>query len=839
MHAYKSGAPHGCDTVFEGVRNPKQGDFRKLSCNETVDDALIEVKASRKPMQQSRTIAAARFWRQDGVYIILMLAIFGLRFWPAFAHGYVYGPFQDNLWVYGPVFSRASEIALTGSFPYWLDTLLGGFPLYLTPHFSPTYPFYFFGLLNYGKAIGVLHTLSYVACFQGLILYLNLYILLRVAGAGGLAALCGATAGLVSGNTEVCANWVTVAAAWSWFPLLVAGLILLLRSPLSYGSIAVFALAAGLMCTASPSQPLIESAFVCAVFVGAAAIRRWRRDGVAAATRFVIGVVMSVITAIGLAAVAFVPMSLATGGMIRHIGQQTQVMGHASIPWKNFYLDQLPPSALIHLVFDPSRIAPLGGLYVGPFALMGVLLCVIAYAQHGSLMRFVLLTSAAIAVYFLLSAFGTYFGVAYINFHVPLLNRIREASRFLTVFTLFTAFFAGLGFQVIMDVACEKLTLKGGWRRYFWVATSLGLLIFALALVFDRHWRATGWLVLGALPLGWLLLPSPWRLEGFAGNGLLSLACLASVLSPPGTQPLSVSQYLLDDNLASHRVLRRLAQLPDIGDYRVVFLGTQIGPTNWAANASYYGIRSFYMNFTPQPYEQFREMWDEQPIGLRKLRGARYFICGGSVMPGDPTAQLLFTESGYRVYEAPDAMGPYALLHKAVAIKNETAFAKRMNGGFDYQHVAAVEKSRQPAISRLLAALRRKDSPATVASDVVEPIIRRTNYRAIFTSSTEPGLLILNERWNEAWHARVNSQPVEVLRANFVQPAVALPAGRNYVEFEYRPTLFWYLLILQRITFALLVAVGILHLARSRLFGQSRSGEARGHCDNKAIAGGL
>ncbi|MBX6324764.1 MAG: hypothetical protein IRY93_01865 [Chthoniobacterales bacterium] len=97
----------------------------------------------------------------------------------------------------------------------------------------------------------------------------------------------------------------------------------------------------------------------------------------------------------------------------------------------------------------------------------------------------------------------------------------------------------------------------------------------------------------------------------------------------------------------------------------------------------------------------------------------------------------------------------------------------------------------------------------------------------------------MNERWNEAWHARVNSQPVEVLRANFVQPAVALPAGRNYVEFEYRPTLFWYLLILQRITFALLVAVGILHLARSRLFGQSRSGEARGHCDNKAITGGL
>jgi hypothetical protein len=83
---------------------------------------------------------------------------------------------------YGPLFSRASEIALAGNFPYWLDTVLGGFPLYQTPHFSATYPFYFFGLLNYGKALEVLYTLSYGTCFQTLILYLNLYVLLRVAG---------------------------------------------------------------------------------------------------------------------------------------------------------------------------------------------------------------------------------------------------------------------------------------------------------------------------------------------------------------------------------------------------------------------------------------------------------------------------------------------------------------------------------------------------------------------------------------------------------------------------------------------------------------------------------
>src|SRR5438128_1534578 len=203
-----------------------------------------------------------RFWRADGIFLTLMLALFALRFWPAFAHGELYQPFRDNVWLYGPLFSRASEISLTGNFPYWLDTVLGGFPLYQTPHFSATYPFYFFGLLNYGKALEVLYTLSYLTCLHNFILYLNLYVMIRVAGAKGLASFCGATIGLVSGNTEIYAHWITIAAAWTWFPLLVAGMVRLLCAPLSFGSIGLFSVAAALMCTASPSQPVIQSTLV-------------------------------------------------------------------------------------------------------------------------------------------------------------------------------------------------------------------------------------------------------------------------------------------------------------------------------------------------------------------------------------------------------------------------------------------------------------------------------------------------------------------------------------------------------------------------------------------------
>ena len=757
-----------------------------------------------------------------------MLALFALRFWPAFAHGELYAPFRDNIWLYGPLFSRASEIALTGNFPYWLDTVLGGFPLYQTPHFSATYPFYFFGLLHYGKAVAVLYTLSYVTCFHILVLYLNFYVLLRVAGAGGLASLCGATIGLVSGNTEVSAHWIAIAAAWSWFPLFVAGMIRLLRAPLSFGSIALFSLSAALICTANPAQPVVQSVFVCALFFTAAVMWRWLKDGVVAAGRLLLGLTISGFVAFGLAAVAFLPMTLAAGSMIRH-GPRVPIVGNAPIPWDSFNTHQLNPPSLTHLFFDCSDLRVIGGIYVGPLALLGLLLCVVFYRRGDPLTRFLLLTFGAIAFYFLLAGFGTHFGLAYVHFHVPLLNRIREAGRYLAVFTALTALLAGLGLQVIMDVARRKLELKGRWWWYFWIATGLGLLIFVVTLAFDRHETIAGWLVLAVLPLAWILWPASSHRERFVGSGLLLLACLASVLSPPGTQPFWVSEYLRADNLKSHGVLRRIAQLPDITDYRVVVLDSAFRPIEWGSNASYYGIRTFYLSCTPLPYDQFREMFDERAVNLRKVRGAKYFICGQDSMPFDPKAQPLFTESGYRVYEASDPMEQYTLVHKVIPFTNKDSFRKELAAGFDYHRVAAAEKSKGQIIPPLLRALEKTDTDAPMPEDLVEPIFRTPNIISVQAYSTKPGLLILNERWSNDWHATVNSRAAQVWRANFTQPAVVLPAGRNYVEFEYKPMLFWKLLILQRATFLLLVVVGVWKLLRAwPLSSNSRGPRAAG-----------
>jgi hypothetical protein len=198
-------------------------------------------------------------------------------------------------------------------------------------------------------------------------------------------------------------------------------------------------------------------------------------------------------------------------------------------------------------------------------------------------------------------------------------------------------------------------------------------------------------------------------------------------------------------------------------------------------------------------------------------KGTKYFVCGQGSMPFDPNARLLFTESGYRVYEASGPMELYTLVHKVIPFANKDSFRKELAAGFDYHRLATVEKPKGQIVPPLLRAIEKTGTDAPMPEDLVEPIFRTPNVIGVLANSPQPGLLILNERWSNDWHARVNSQAAKVLRVNFTQPAVVLPAGRNYVEFEFKPMLFWKLLILQRATFLLLVVVGVWKLLRAWL----------------------
>src|SRR6185437_1376525 len=63
--------------------------------------------------------------------------------------------------------------------------------------------------------------------------------------------------------------------------------------------------------------------------------------------------------------------------------------------------------------------------------------------------RTLVLAFGAIALYGLLSGFGTNLGLAYLNFHLPFINRIREAGRHLVLFVIGVSFLSGFGYSLL------------------------------------------------------------------------------------------------------------------------------------------------------------------------------------------------------------------------------------------------------------------------------------------------------------------------------------------------------------------------------------------------------
>jgi hypothetical protein len=83
----------------------------------------------------------------------------GITFFLRYAHFLtaheLFGPFVDNVHMYGPIFSEVSRLALAGALPYYLPDIGTGFPVFESPHFSILYPFYFFGIINYWGTAGI------------------------------------------------------------------------------------------------------------------------------------------------------------------------------------------------------------------------------------------------------------------------------------------------------------------------------------------------------------------------------------------------------------------------------------------------------------------------------------------------------------------------------------------------------------------------------------------------------------------------------------------------------------------------------------------------------------
>jgi hypothetical protein len=749
----------------------------------------------------------------DSFAVLALLVTFVLRYAPFFTSHLLFGPFLDNVHIYGPIFSEVSRLALSGSVPYYLPDIGTGFPVFESPHFSILYPLYFFGFLSYGGPLASLYTLTHLTLLHLLVFYVNLYVLLRCATVPPWAAYVGASVGMLARNTELYASWITIAASYAWLPLVLAGGVLLLRSPGKARGILVFSVAAGLLALASPSQAVIHATLSCLILFAAGTIWFCLQRRFGEVWRLAWSLVACGGIAFGLAAAAILPLYIATGEMIRHVAAGATVIGHAHIPWKSFNLIQLSLSQAAGVVIRPTWIHIVGSPYVGPLGLIGALLTAIYFRRLDPFPRMLVLVFGIISLYGLLSGFGTNLGLAYINFHLPLIDKIREAGRHLVLFVIGVSFLSGLGYNLLAQRLKRHKAQRSARSLIAPVALTLifaGIILWELLQDGQGRSPTSFWMV--ALAPILFLVGRSCRVSEYkdvTSAGLL--VSVAAMVIPVRGLSVSQSDFNKPINLLSHRVLQRVASESDVRDYRLDYRDAVFDNKFWAMNGSYYGIKSFYNQLTPQPYTQFRFMLLASVPHLRAMMGARYVLCGPGNSPLDPNARQISEIEGYRLYENPSPMGRLTLVHRVAGrINDQAAFVQVIGKGFNYLSEAYVS----PADFKKVRAFLHNSQPPSTAQDHIFKIIDQPNRSYSTVECDSASLLVLNEWFTPAWKVRVSGKKHSALRVNQWQTGVLLPPGTNRVEFEYSPTLFRALTALNRITIVLLLVFVIFAVIR-------------------------
>jgi hypothetical protein len=694
---------------------------------------------------------------------------------------------KDNEFLLAPVLSHMSNVMQAGEWPLWMDTILGGLPLYNLTQLSPAYPFYFTWLPIYGDFFSTARTIHLVILLHLLVFVINAFVLLRVIGVSRIAAVAGATLIVFNANMSSLAGWVNIIAPYAWLPLYLAGLIQLFNAPSSILAAALTLVSIILLTIASPAQPLIHAVFITLVLATAHGVNRLMANEKWQLIKGYVSLAAISVIAMLLTAPVLLPAVTEFDTMLRWVGNFPPVVGNERIPFEAFLTDQITPSSLMQVLFKPDEVLLIGSQYIGllPVAL-------VAYVLFAKARHWLVLPLTFMALYALLSATGSHLGFAYLNYEIPLINKIREPSRFLFL----THFAVG----ILVALAIDKIAL------------------FVTSTVSSRHsstsrQRDIGLYASGAVIVcGFIVAVILWKETAHHKAILIALLTtvilfIATVLARYWRQVsvttslcfcaavvLSTQLYMVrmhGGNIAamdyiSHKMvgldiaLQFLAKRDPDRQYRALFEGN-MDKQNAAMLASFYGIRSLNAYFNPIPKRQFDELYyhSQRSKNYFAALGAKYILCH----PCDPakTYGYNFVEkvSEFSIYEGDASPRLYIATQIAGEYQDIGDYAQKMS---------LLDITLNPVLVKKGAWKVAENSPKNIMDDTkLKLISQKNNSVSVMMQTSVKALLVLNEFDNGSWLARINGKFVETLSVNGNQVAVAVPAGVHHVALSYEP----------------------------------------------------
>jgi len=370
-------------------------------------------------------------------------------YWYLLFHSFIVGQrtfvaHHDNTNLIAPIFSRIADILSLGDWPLYIDSCHAGLELHNTAQFSVYYPFYPFHYAAMSTPAAAAESINWAVLGHILLGAVNTFILCRVVGCGPWGSLCGAVVYCSARNTWIYAAWIIKIAPYSWLPLLLAGIVLLHKGRTRSG-FATVVVSLAMIILASPSQPMIHALLICGA---ATCYWMWLLARRHSRTSFLAlcGLLSALAAVFLICAPVIVPTGLDMSKMIRWIGSHGSVIGNVKLPFEACVIDQKSPLALQYVVTGTSGDGLVGSSFIGWAGALVMMAGLILRKPCPAVVAF-----AVLATYGLLSSYGTHCGLAYVNYMIPLVNKIREPSHHLVLFVTGAAVLAAFGATAIHE----------------------------------------------------------------------------------------------------------------------------------------------------------------------------------------------------------------------------------------------------------------------------------------------------------------------------------------------------------------------------------------------------
>ncbi len=191
---------------------------------------------------------------------------------------------------------------------------------------------------------------------------------------------------------------------------------------------------------------------------------------------------------------------------------------------------------------------------------------------------------------------------------------------------------------------------------------------------------------------------------------------------------------------------------------------THVGDTVAAANQR---------RFSPL-YPSYRSVFADL-FGVRLIAtGVPAEQIDKSLRPGDLNF-IARTKDAY-VYENPRALPRVMLVGEWKIADFDKLIADGWPADVDPQKTVLLEKAPHPA------------APAVSGSPGSARLMRYGNTDIeVEVNARSSGILVLNDVWHPWWRATIDGAETEVMRANVIFRAIAVPPGRHTVRFTFEP----------------------------------------------------